>query len=283
MIFTTVDIETTGLNPHSSDIIQFAYMRTDEFGNFYGGETLMFYYPGTSASWSQEAEAVHNIHIEDLKKHADEFDTNCKKMWIMMYMSNVVTFNGNSFDLRFIKNWFQRIGYPMPLEEKSFDIRTILKEHGISGKLTSICEKLGLTPDLIKALSADYFNDSGSAHTAHYDVVATWTLAKMALSKKWIVLPSQIAENDDVNASIFEDKPFYEDYRYYIKDINGSIFEVALCPDREKYAYYKREVFGIDDSKIPFKEGETPGLFECDNIAIRVTLDYIKMGVIGDV
>ena len=283
MIFTTVDIETTGFNKQNNDIIQFAYMRTDEFGNFYGGETLFFYYPGTERSWSAEAEAVHGIPLSELRKHKDEFMTNCKKMWVVIYLSNAVTFNGDGFDLPFIKTWLERLGFPRPLEDKSFDVMKIYKSRGKGGKLTKLTESMGLTTDVVRAVTEEYFGTGDQAHTAHYDSVATWLLLRYAIAQRWVVIADPSANDKTETNTLLDDKPFYEDCKYFIKDSSDTIFEVALCPDRNKYAYYKREVVGVDDSKIPFKEKDIPGLYVCGTIAIRVTPETIKMGALEDV
>lgn len=43
MILTTVDIETTGLDKSFNDIVQFAFVRSDESGRIFESGVLYFY------------------------------------------------------------------------------------------------------------------------------------------------------------------------------------------------------------------------------------------------
>lgn len=280
MLFTTIDIETTGLDMYNSDIIQCAYAVTNEHGAVIKSECLFFYYSGVERSWSEEAFAVHGIPLEELRTHADEFETNCKKMWIALAKSNAVGYNSDHFDIPFIQKWLHRMGYPKPQPYMSYDVMQIFRSHGIRGKLSVVPERIGLSPAIIEKITESTFGEAGRAHLAFYDIIATNLCFNYAINKKWVnmnpVTLEQVTEDrnerqlDEANG-----RCLYNDVKYIIEDYNGNQFEVALCPDPAKYVYYKQ---AVESTKPQFIETvKESGYFVTGNICLHVTQRTITL------
>lgn len=280
MLFTVGDIETTGLSHREHDIIQFAYAITNEFGKVIKAECLYFYYPGVERSWSEQAYDVHGIPLEELRKHAEEFEVNCKKMWIAVAKSNFVGYNSDRFDLPFIKGWLRRMGFPMPEEYTSHDVMNIVRPHVGKYKLTQATESLGFTADIISRITETNFGTVGRAHLAFYDVTATSLLFSYAVRKKWVnltpVTATEVSENyTERHLDEAEGKTLYNNIKYYIKDHNDNVYEVALCPDASKYVYYMHTV--TDKTGIFVENEKEPGIYRNGLICIRVTDNTITL------
>lgn len=280
MLFTTIDIETTGLDKYNSDIIQFAYSVTNETGKLVKAECLFFYYPGVERSWSEEAFKIHQIPLQELRTHAEEFETNCKKMWIAVSKSNCVSYNGDRFDIPFIQKWLRKIGFPEPEVYTSFDVFKIFSSHGLKGKLINAPEKIGLKEEIIQAITAKTFGESGRAHLAYYDIVATNLCFNYAINKKWVNLNPVTNEqaDDDRTQRLLneaEGRRLYNNIKYIIQDTNGNMFEVALCPDPDRFIYYKQEVF--EKTPIFIEDQSNPGYFNQGMICLHVTPDKITL------
>lgn len=185
MIYTVIDIETTGLlydkNTHkrlNNDIIQFSYVRLNDNFEVINHGTLHFYYEGMS--WSDEAEKIHHISLEYLKQFKDDFEKNLQIMYTIMCKANVVGFNSDKFDIPFIEYWLARFKLPIDPPCFKFDVMLIYRSimpgrHGWGPSLLKVCDFLGYTPDVIKLVEADWFGaDEGTyKHNASYDVTAT--------------------------------------------------------------------------------------------------------------
>lgn len=281
MLFTTIDIETTGFDQYGCDIIQFAYAITSETGETVKAETLYFYYPGVERSWSEEAFAVHGITLEELRKHEEEFETNLHKMWIAMYKSNCVSFNGDRFDIPFVQKWLKRMGYPIVEVYNSYDVMRIFQNHGFKGKLVDMPGKIGLSTEIISMVTEQRFGDKGHAHAAYYDITATNLLFNYAVNKKWVDLNAydmnKVNENmKDRRLDESAGKTLFNQLKYYIESSDGVVYEVALCPDPEKYIYYKQV---SADSTPQFKEREK-GVFVAGNICIKDTGHMITLELV---
>lgn len=173
-MFTVFDIETTGLSTTSDDIIQFSYIRFDDNNMPVQAETLYYYYEGMH--WSEEAEAVHHISLDTVKAHAEEFEANVIKMYSVLSLANVVGFNSNDFDNVFVRNWLSRMGMSNMQLGIQKDIMLLARPvvHKARISLVKLCDKLGLTPDIIRNFEKlCYKNEGTQSHNASYDVAAT--------------------------------------------------------------------------------------------------------------
>lgn len=277
MLFTTIDVETTGLDTYNSDIIQFAYSLTNETGRVIRSECLHFYYQGIERSWSDAAYAVHGIPLQELRTHAEEFETNCKKMWIAIARANVVGYNSDTFDIPFIQRWLKRMGYPIPEPNMKYDVMKIFRQHGVRGKLVQVTESVGFTKDIVERISELNYGIAGRSHLAFYDVTETNLLLNYAISKKWIDTSTTSYQKvvDDRAERALDDmagRVLFNDIKYYITDIDGNNYEVALCPDPDKYVYYKQQT----DKPGQFKE-TSKGVYTLGSLCIRDTGNTITL------
>lgn len=203
-MYVVYDLETTGFKSVSDDIIEFAYIMFDDNGLYLRSEQLYFYYKGMS--WSEEAYAVHKIPLSFLETQADKFQENIIKMYTVLAYNTVVGYNNDSFDNPFAKNWLARQGLPNLTIGRSVDMMKVCKPlHGKARiKLTTLCEKLGYTPDVINQVNSFYFNtnDTSRAHEAGYDVTATAMLVNYCLNKNMLTFK---ALNNSASDSTYVD------------------------------------------------------------------------------
>ena len=284
MVLTTVDIETTGFDKDFNDIIQFAYLQTTSDGKLIKQETLYFYYPGVEKSWSADAESVHGISLESLKKYADDFETNCKKMWIIMFKSNCVTYNGDRFDIPFIHRWLTRQGYPVnnvtDVPVRSYDV---YKLRGMRCKLVEAPGKLGINPAVIKAVTEAWFGpEDARAHAAHYDVVATWLCLSALKNKGWVTLEDKetstvTEEHSLVDNIVSEKKAVIGNITYYLQTKDNECLSVVLCdnvPDTD--IFIKPAV--CSNPSLLFKQASDKEYIN-GNLCITVDAHNIQLGV----
>lgn len=272
MLYTVIDIETTGFSRYKNDIIQFSYIITDENGRVYDSDCLHFYSTCIKESWSEQAESVHGISLKTLEQYADDFERNCKKMFIIISRANIVGFNSDDFDIPFICEWLDQVLGVRPEIYYTLDMMTLYKRHGIKGKLVSMPDKLGVDESIIAMFTESIFGQAGHAHASYYDVIVTHIMLMNASRKGWIAQQRAIDEGQTPDFS----KELYSDVKYLIRDASGVVYEVALCPDKNKYAYYKNYVDDTD-ATIFFIEKDRPGFFEYGNICLHVTEDTITL------
>lgn len=234
MYYTIFDIETTGLYRDQSDVIQFAYVNLDENFQPIKSDILYFYYEGMS--WSEEAEAVHHISLETLKQHADEFENNLLKMYVTLSFCNAVTFNGDHFDIPFVRAWLMRQGMPEIRVSMSYDVMQIYNRvlhHAI--KLVNLPKQIGLPVETIQTIQDAWFGNIAAAHDAAYDTTATALAFSFAMRKKYISKPT--SEIKAVKVEL-EDKPYENDVFYKIED-DGVQYIVNTCSNISQFQFNK--------------------------------------------
>ena len=259
MSFVVFDIETTGFYSTSCDIIQFAYIMFDSNNQYVKAENLYFYYDGMS--WSKEAESVHGISIDFLRKHKDKFEENLLKMYSVLNRTNVCGYNSNHFDCPFVKNWLSRQG----LTDFAFGIqqdcmvalRPISKKARY--KLINMVKLFNLSEETIEYCTNIWFNSSGykGAHDAMYDTASTALLTLQALAKGYItfdgtkLIPTITDESDFEVVSDSHELPVY-DRSFAIETAAGVL---SFNPDSSKY----RDTDGSGLWKIPvvFNTGDS--------------------------
>ena len=256
MILTTVDIETTGLDKSFNDIVQFAFVRSDESGRIFESGVLYFYQDSYVRTWSEDAEAVHGISLDFLKQFRDNFDVNCKKMWLTLYRSNVVTFNGKRFDVPFIGDWLTRKGYPFvndaePLSH--YDVLSIMRSNRMTCKLVEAPDKLGVSKDVIKLLADGEFKQEESRpHNAGYDVIST-LLCLMKLKGKGMVQFQQEENTEDTHSidesldafGLSEKTPEIGNTYFFIQDDTG-YSRLRLCKNVASAYQFIEPVDSVD-------------------------------------
>ena len=103
------DIETTGLNKETDYIIQFAAIKVDrQTGNIFDSINL-YIKPAGSYNITIQAYLKHHIKPQDLEDKPT-FAEVADDIRDFFEGCDILTYNGNNFDLPFIKNEFRRIG-----------------------------------------------------------------------------------------------------------------------------------------------------------------------------
>jgi DNA polymerase III alpha subunit (gram-positive type) len=175
MLYTIADIETTGLSTTSHDIIQFAYINVNQNMSIHSSGVLYFY--KDNMSWTEDAEAVHGISRNQLVQYKDDFDTNLRKMYVILQKSNLVGHNVSQFDYPFCKSYLDRNGMPTitPLSLND-TMKLYMNKFKKRMKLTVLLEQLNINPDIVTSFTNNLFGTIRSSHDARWDVVATMFL-----------------------------------------------------------------------------------------------------------
>lgn len=190
MIYTILDIETTGFHKDGGDeILSFGYIRINSNFEIKASGTLYFYKPNFPVS-KYPACTVHKLSKEFMQQHEKDFKDNLKMMYSLCYNSIIIGKNSTNFDMPFIKNFIRR--HCPTLEEliyfKTFDIQdefspTYKRMTGSTkkGTLTDYVNALGITQDEITRVYNSLPTKDGASmhmHGALYDCVATYLVFK---------------------------------------------------------------------------------------------------------
>jgi DNA polymerase-3 subunit epsilon len=178
----TFDLETTGVDVAKDRIVQIAYVLLDDSGKAVAQNCTLV---NPQIPIPAEASAVHGITNEAVKD-APTFAQIAKAVAARFKGADVVTYNGNAFDVPLLINEFRRVGVPMPFD---------LSENG-----TSFYDGLVVERQLNRnTLSATYKRYTGEelegAHDALADVKAT-----LVVMQKQVALLSSLDEINPYNA-----------------------------------------------------------------------------------
>ena len=184
MVYTYFDIETTGLSRTDDAPIQFAYLQMQDNGIFL--KRAAFYINTTCENWSAEAEAVHHISRDDLQKHGVEEIRAMASAFAILREANLVTFNGNGFDLPLVRNRMEKLGIYGLYGATSFDVMMEWQKFhgGKRRRLVDLAKELGYTEEYISACVSRTFGEDGRfhPHDARYDVIETMLVHRRLLS-----------------------------------------------------------------------------------------------------
>lgn len=193
MIYTVLDIETTGFSRDYDDILSVGFMRIDSSFDVKASGTLYFYKPNFNVG-KYPACTVHKLSRSLLEQHEGEFANNLKILWSLLYMSNIIGKRSNKFDMPFINSFVDRYcptlpsiqyNYTFDLEDKFAPIYKSRMHTTKTGTLTQYLECLGITQDQVLAeyqKLPNKDNESVHMHGALYDVVATFMVFKETCS-----------------------------------------------------------------------------------------------------
>lgn len=154
------DVETTGLSTKEDYIIQLAMVKFDR-STFEIIDTRNWYIePAHAYTITQGAFEAHGLTKEFLKENGVSMKKICPEIIEFVKDCDYLTYNGNSFDVKFIHKDMEIFGYEFPMEGKVFyDAFSIYKIYHPN------------------TLSAIYKNMTGKdledAHDAFADVKAT--------------------------------------------------------------------------------------------------------------
>ena len=209
MIYTVIDIETSGLSRENADVLSFSYALTDG-KEILAADTLYFWTDGMQ--WSQESYEIHGLSKEFLSQYKDDFDKNLRAMFSVVQDSVLVGYNSgymdkfgvlHGFDYQVIKNFLLRNMLDFPIPTSFVDLLKIARSRETNApnkKLQSMVDYYGISREDIARVNDIVFPGSKAvAHNSGYDVVCTVYVLKEMLAKDLIEVTTnfrQIVAND---------------------------------------------------------------------------------------
>lgn len=243
------DVETTGLSDKEDYIIQLAMVKFDAY-TFKTVDSRNWYIePSHQYTIKQGAFEAHGLTKEFLKENGVCIKDIANEIVDFVSDSDYLTYNGNSFDLRFLYKDLKTWGVDFPMDNKVFyDAFSIYKVYHPS------------------TLSAVYKQMTGheleGAHDAFADVNATIEVFKQLKSQENLTLEdlADMKENQMISPE-------------------GSIRRASNMGDNKEYLVF---AFGkYKDTEICEAISKDPGYFKwfCQNIATdytkKIMRDYI--------
>lgn len=209
MIYTVIDIETSGLSRENADVLSFSYALTDG-KEILAADTLYFWTDGMQ--WSQESYEIHGLSKEFLSQYKDDFDKNLRAMFSVIQDSILVGYNSgyidkfgvlHGFDYQVIKNFSLRNMLDFPIPSSFVDLLKIARSRETNApnkKLQSMVDYYGVSrEEIARVNNTVYPGSKAAAHNSGYDVVCTAYVLKEMLAKDLIEVTTnfrQIVAND---------------------------------------------------------------------------------------
>lgn len=209
MIYTVIDIETSGLSRENADVLSFSYALTDG-KEILAADTLYFWTDGMQ--WSQESYEIHGLSKEFLSQYKDDFDKNLRAMFSVVQDSVLVGYNSgymdrfgvlHGFDYQVIKNFLLRNMLDFPIPSSFVDLLKIARSRETNApnkKLQSMVDYYGISrEDIVRVNDIVFPGSKAVAHNSGYDVVCTAYVLKEMLAKDLIEVTTnfrQIVAND---------------------------------------------------------------------------------------
>ena len=209
MIYTVIDIETSGLSRENADVLSFSYALTDG-KEILAADTLYFWTDGIK--WSQESYEIHGLSKEFLSQYKDDFDKNLRAMFSVIQDSILVGYNSgyidkfgvlHGFDYQVIKNFLLRNMLDFPIPSSFVDLLKIARSRETNApnkKLQSMVDYYRVSREEIARVNNTVYPGSKAvAHNSGYDVVCTAYVLKEMLAKDLIEVTTnfrQIVAND---------------------------------------------------------------------------------------
>lgn len=209
MIYTVIDIETSGLSRENADVLSFSYALTDG-KEILAADTLYFWADGIK--WNQESYQTHGLSKEFLSQYEDDFDKNLRAMFSVIQDSILVGYNSgyidkfgvlHGFDYQVIKNFLLRNMLDFPIPSSFVDLLKIARSRETNApnkKLQSMVDYYGISrEDIVRVNDTVFPGSKAVAHNSGYDVVCTAYVLKEMLAKDLIEVTTnfrQIVAND---------------------------------------------------------------------------------------
>ena len=146
------DLETTGFDPRSDRIVQFALVGSDADGSHLNTHSLVD--PGIAIPI--ESTRVHGIEDGDVRE-AGSFGDHIDSISRLIEGSVIVGHNVLAFDWRFMEVECSRIGRDVPEPLAIVDTLVIARRFGVPGrhKLGVLCERYGIRLERSHRADAD--------------------------------------------------------------------------------------------------------------------------------
>ena len=169
------DVETTGLNPQKDFIIQLVLKKIDSKSLEVIDTREWYIQPIHTYEISAQAQEKHGITKEFLKTHGVSLKDIAQEVLDFFEDCDVLTYNGNSFDVSFLYSNLKQVGYEFDISDRIFyDAFLMYKK---------------LHPSTLEAVYEYYTGkELEGAHNAFNDVDATIEIFKhlhQGLGDKW--------------------------------------------------------------------------------------------------
>ena len=114
------DVETTGLNPKEDFIIQLSAVKFDKSTFEVTMKKSWYIKPAHQYTISPQAQAVHGLSKEFIETNGVYFKEIYSELIEMISDADILTYNGNSFDIKFLNEECKRWGLELPIIGKKF-------------------------------------------------------------------------------------------------------------------------------------------------------------------
>ena len=199
MIYTILDIETTGLSRNHDQILEVGYMQVNRVCSILRHGAFYFYKP----EWiiENQAQSVHQLYRSFLSEKCPDDNTfmeNLATLYTLCEQGVLIGKNSGKFDIPFIESFLNRhaIGLPDFKLRGALDLQNAYaprykeyyaRKNGVAtrkqGTLEELIEMIGYTQGDIKDGYEDMCgaDDRARAHGALYDAYMTYQLLKYAI------------------------------------------------------------------------------------------------------
>lgn len=114
------DVETTGLNPKEDFMIQLAVSKFSKETMEIIESKKWYVKPAHNYTISPQAQAVHGLTKEFIEANGVYFKELAPELFKMIEDADLLTYNGNTFDIKFLNEECKRWGLPLPIVGKNF-------------------------------------------------------------------------------------------------------------------------------------------------------------------
>lgn len=154
------DVETSGLSPVHDHIIQLSATKVEFLPSLSRTSRNWYVRLPQGAHIAESAVAVHNITEEFLEENGEDPVKVAREFKQFIKGCDLLTYNGNRFDIQFIDNFFKLIGYDIMSEDR---------RHYDAYQMDCRLNPRDLTHTYRRYTGKEF----EGAHDARYDVLAT--------------------------------------------------------------------------------------------------------------
>lgn len=164
-----IDVETTGLNRVSDEIMQLTSIITDDNYQVIETHDYKFSTPKVNA----EVLSIQGLTYDEyLQKHCESLEEKAQELYNLFKKTDMVIYAYNqSFDVGMIKANFERVGLPIP----QLSGQEVMKKRI---KLEKNMLNRGYDMEEVLAYTRQLFPDTRGFHDATFDTVCTMLIAR---------------------------------------------------------------------------------------------------------
>lgn len=185
MILTFYDLETTGLDKDTCDIIQVAYAcyntTTEKIV-----KSNAFYLWEDNFTWTESAYKVHQLSQDFLRSlPKEEMPMKYQEMFAVFNRADTIGYNNIGYDDVVLQNFMRRHSQPIAIDSQQ-DVRDMARSYfkGSAGHLEDLPKRIGLVPAVVTCYQNILFKNKTHAHDATYDVASTFVCYKTLIERK---------------------------------------------------------------------------------------------------